>query len=162
MAIAYVALGSNRGDRSAFIDRAIRALRDAPGVGVLSASRVRETAPVGGPEQDPFLNAVAALETSLPPSELLRELKRLESDLGRVPGPRWGPREIDLDLLLYDDLVLREQDLEVPHPRMAERVFVMEPLAEIAPEVVHPVLKKTIRDLWEDLRSRDREDSPCT
>ena len=117
---------------------------------------------MGGPEQGPFLNAVAAVETSRPAGGLLRDLKALETELGRVPGPRWGPREIDLDLLLYGDLVLREDGLEVPHPRMAERAFVMEPLAEIAPDAVHPVLNKTIRALWEDLHGGDREDSPCT
>ena len=92
MAIAYIALGSNLGDRSAQINRALEALRSLEEISVLATSRVRETEPVGGPEQGPFLNAVTALETSRPASDLLRCLKRLETGLGRRPGPRWGPR----------------------------------------------------------------------
>jgi 2-amino-4-hydroxy-6-hydroxymethyldihydropteridine diphosphokinase len=160
MHVAYVGLGSNLGDREGHLARALEALGRVDGVVVRRRSSVRETEPVGGPPQGPFLNAVAEIETALDPAALLGALKAVERAGGRRPGPLWGPREIDLDLLLYDDLVLRADDLVVPHPRLAARAFVLEPLAEIAPDVVHPVLERTARELWasfaEDRPEEDR------
>lgn len=111
-----------------------------------------ETEPVGGPPQGPFLNGAALVRTDLEPRPLLRLLKTLERAAGREDaGPRWGPRPLDLDLLLFDDRVLDEPGLTVPHPRMTERRFVLEPAAEVAPELVHPATGRTVRELLEAL-----------
>src|SRR5262249_15637760 len=134
---AYIALGSNLGDRRDYLDRALQALQEHPGINVTQVSGYRETAPVGGPPgQSPYLNAAAELRTDLEPNELLRVLLEVERNLGRVREERFGPRTIDLDLLLYGDRVLAGPSLTVPHPRMQERPFVLEPLAEIAPNAL--------------------------
>jgi 2-amino-4-hydroxy-6-hydroxymethyldihydropteridine diphosphokinase len=151
-ATAYIALGSNLGDRQDYLDRALQALQEHPRITVSQVSTTHETAPVGGPPgQGPFLNAAAELQTDLDPIELLDVLMDIEHQLGRVRGERYGPRTIDLDLLLYDDLVLEEPRLTLPHPRMTERTFVLAPLCEIAPDVVHPVLKRRMRELLAEL-----------
>jgi 3-oxoacyl-[acyl-carrier protein] reductase len=151
-ATAYIAFGSNLGDRLAHLDRAATELRRRPGVAVTRVSSVYETAPVGGPAgQGPYLNAVAELHTSLAPVALLQLLLDVESSLGRVRTERDGPRTIDLDLLLYDAVVRDEPELTLPHPRLHQRLFVLQPLAEIAPGLIHPVLKRTIADLLGDL-----------
>ncbi len=137
---AYVALGSNLGDRAANLQFAVDELAAASGVEVLELSRVYETAPVGGPPQDAFLNAVAALETTLTPHALLALGQRIESDAHRVRRERWGPRTLDVDLLLYDDMQIDDPDLTLPHPRMWERGFVLAPLHDVAPELVGPEL----------------------
>jgi len=149
MAIAYLALGSNLGDRRAHLDAAVATLRAHPAVRDVRVSRFIETDPVGGPPgQGPYLNGAARIETDLGPQDLLALLKRIEHDRGReAGGPRWGPRTVDLDLLLYDDLRLETPDLTVPHPRLRERRFVLEPLAEIAPDARDPVTGLTIRAL---------------
>jgi 3-oxoacyl-[acyl-carrier protein] reductase len=150
---AFVALGSNLGNRRAYISRAIAALRENPGILRLRASSLYETAPVGGPEgQGPFLNAAAEVDTTLSAEELLRVLQGIEADCGRVRTVPHGPRTLDLDLLLYGDLVWAVSGLVVPHPRMHERTFVLVPFAEIAPGAVHPVLNKSVADLLADLR----------
>lgn len=133
---AYIALGSNLGDRAAHLQFAVDALAAAPEVEVLAVSRVYETAPVGGPSQDAFLNAVAAIETTLVPHALLALAQRIENDAHRVRVERWGPRTLDVDLLLYDDMRLDEPDLTLPHPRMWERGFVLAPLHDVAPQLV--------------------------
>jgi 2-amino-4-hydroxy-6-hydroxymethyldihydropteridine diphosphokinase len=136
---AYIGLGANLGDRSAALDAALEALRARPGVHVAAVSRVRETEPWGPVEQPPFLNAAAALDTTLEARELLDVLLAVERDLGRTrEGARWGPRTIDLDLLLYGDEVIDEPGLTVPHPRLAERLFVLEPLHDLDPGLVVP------------------------
>ncbi len=138
----FLGLGSNLGDRAALLRAALEAL--APFVRVMRVSSVCETAPMYVENQPSFYNLACRAQTRLPPVALLHELKQIERDLGRAPGPRYGPRVVDLDLLLYDDLVLASDALTLPHPRMLERAFVLAPLAEIAPELRHPVARKTI------------------
>ena len=133
MTRAYVSVGANLGDREATIRAALAALP-----GVVAVSTLRETDPVGLTDQPPFLNGVAALETELTPRELLETLLAVERGLGRERRRRWGPRTIDLDLLLYGDETVAEPGLTVPHPRLHERLFALEPLAELAPELVGP------------------------
>ena len=133
MTVAYVGLGANLGDREATIRAAVGALP-----GVIAVSALRETDPVGMTEQPRFLNGVAALRTALAPRELLDVLIAVERRLGRERGERWGPRTIDLDLLLYGGETVDEPGLTVPHPRLHERRFVLEPLAELDPELVVP------------------------
>jgi 2-amino-4-hydroxy-6-hydroxymethyldihydropteridine diphosphokinase len=148
---ACIALGSNLGDPRDNLQRALEELGRA-GVQVERRSSLYETAPVGGPAgQPPYLNAVAAVTTALPPHELLRVLNAIETGLGRVRTVPDGPRTLDLDLLLYGDLVLDTPELTVPHPRLHERLFVLEPLVEIAPGAVHPRLGKTVARLHADL-----------
>ena len=132
---AFVGLGSNLGERAATIRRALELLDRARGVQVIAVSTLRETEPWGPVEQPPFLNGVAELETGLEPEALLAVLLEVERELGRTrSGERWGPRTIDLDLLLHGDAVLELPGLTLPHPRLHERRFALEPLAELAPE----------------------------
>ena len=136
---AYVGLGANLGDRSAMLRAALEQVAAEPGVTVVAVSTVRETEPVGYLDQPWFLNAVAAIDTELPPGDLLDRLLGIERRLGRTrEGPRFGPRTIDLDLLLYGDEQVAEPGLEVPHPRLHERLFVLEPLFELTPGLVVP------------------------
>jgi 2-amino-4-hydroxy-6-hydroxymethyldihydropteridine diphosphokinase len=145
---AYIGLGSNLGDRHAHLDRAVASLRQRPGIEVKRVSAYRETSPVGGPfGQGPYLNAVAEVETSLSPAELMQVLLDVEQLLGRVRAGRWGPRNIDLDLLLFGQEIVDEPLVTVPHPRMHARRFVLEPLAELAPQMVHPRLGQSVPEL---------------
>lgn len=131
---AFLGLGSNLGDRHAHLARAVEGLPD-----VVAVSQLYETEPVGGPPgQGPYLNAVVELDTDLGPRRLLEVARRLEDGAGRERGVRWGPRTLDVDVLLVDDLVVEDEDLVVPHPRMWQRRFVVAPLAELAPELVPP------------------------
>ncbi|HEV7524486.1 MAG TPA: 2-amino-4-hydroxy-6-hydroxymethyldihydropteridine diphosphokinase [Acidimicrobiia bacterium] len=136
MSRAYLALGSNLGDRAAHLQFAVDALVAADGADVVGVSRVYETAPVGGPPQDAYLNAVVVVDTVLPPHALLELAQRIERDSHRVRAERWGPRTLDVDVLLYDDLRVDDPDLTIPHPRMAERGFVLAPLRDVAPGLV--------------------------
>ncbi len=144
-ATIHLALGSNIGDRAANFQAAIAALPRS--VTVLAQSPVYETPPWGFTDQPPFLNMALKGETTLGPLELLKQLKILETRLGRLPAVRWGPRLIDIDILFYADLVLDIQGLVIPHPRLQERAFVLVPLADLDPDFVHPVLCKSIREL---------------
>jgi pantoate--beta-alanine ligase len=148
MSHALVALGSNLGNRAVTLDRAIELLGQIPGVDVLRVSHWHETAPIGGPTgQGNYLNGAVLVETSLEPHALLDELQRIEAALGRLRTEHWGPRTIDLDLLLYDAIVLDTPRLTIPHPRMADRPFVLVPAAEIAPETLDPVTGCSLREL---------------
>ncbi len=127
---AYLALGSNLGDRLETLQRAVDLLEARPGIDVVRSSRVYETDPVG-PPQPAYLNAVVEVRTDLEPQELLKETQAVEDELGRVRAERWGPRTIDVDVLTFDDRVIDEPELVVPHPRMHERGFVLVPLGEL-------------------------------
>jgi 2-amino-4-hydroxy-6-hydroxymethyldihydropteridine diphosphokinase len=150
---AYLGLGSNLGDRLATLRAALDAL--APHVAIQRVSSVYDTAPQLVEDQPRFLNAAAAAGTDLEPLALLHLVKSVEVALGRVPGPRYGPRALDIDLLLVGDLVLSTPELTLPHPRLAERAFALLPLAEIAPELRHPLLGKTIAALAACAPSQD-------
>jgi 2-amino-4-hydroxy-6-hydroxymethyldihydropteridine diphosphokinase len=147
--IVYLALGANIGDRQGNIKAALQRLDVA--VKIEMVSSIYETEPVGYLDQPRFLNLACRGTTILPPHDLLTFVKQIESDLGRQPAIRNGPRPIDIDILLYDDLRIEYEDLVIPHPRMIERAFVLVPLAEIAPAAVEPVSGKPIRELAQTL-----------
>jgi 2-amino-4-hydroxy-6-hydroxymethyldihydropteridine diphosphokinase len=136
MTRAYLAIGSNLGDRLAYLQSAVDGLASMPGIRLVAVSGVYETEPVGGPEQPEYLNAVVAVETELPARALLERAQELEAAARRVRAERWGPRTLDVDVLLVGDLAVDEPDLVVPHPRMWERDFVLAPLADVAPDLV--------------------------
>jgi 2-amino-4-hydroxy-6-hydroxymethyldihydropteridine diphosphokinase len=151
--IVFLALGSNMGNRFANLKAAVNNL--TPQMAVKNRSSVYETPPWGFTEQAPFLNQVVMVNTYLAPEALLSHLKRLETALGRTPGFQNGPRLIDIDILFFDDLVMDTLRLEIPHPRLHERAFVLVPLAEIAPDLVHPVLHKPIHELLDNVDRND-------
>jgi len=146
----YIALGTNLGERLTNLHAAIAAL--APEITVLTESHVYETPPWGYEDQPAFLNMAVKAETDLEPEALLKYMKQIEAELGREKSVRWGPRLIDLDILFYDDLVIDTPPLVIPHPRLHERAFVLVPLADVAPEVVHPVSGEFV---WELLLKAD-------
>ena len=139
MSTVYVGVGSNVGDRVAFCRKAVESLRTRDGFLVGPVSSLYETSPIGGPPQRSFINLVAQLEATLEPRAVLEAFKEVEATMGREPSEiRWGPRVVDLDLLLYDDLKVNEPDLEIPHPRLTQRRFALVPLLEIAPDITDP------------------------
>lgn len=154
MTVAYIGLGSNIGDKAGNILKALDILGQLNEIKITNVSSFYETEPIGYEDQDWFVNAVAQIETTLPPTELLGAFKKIEQTMGRKNIIRWGPREIDIDLLIYDQLCLDSPELVIPHPRLHERAFVLGPLAEIAPELIHPILKKTIAELLSELQSQ--------
>lgn len=150
MTKVFLGLGSNLGDREQNIKEALKQLQGSEMARKVTISSLYETKPEGVKEQPLFLNAVLRMETGLSPRNLLDALQDLERQLGRERSRKWGARIIDLDILLYGNLVMKEEDLEIPHPLLTERSFVLIPLAELAPETVHPILGKTVSDLRDE------------
>jgi 2-amino-4-hydroxy-6-hydroxymethyldihydropteridine diphosphokinase len=157
----YVGLGSNEGDREAHLVAALTALSRIDAVAVLSCSSLFDSAPVG-PPQPRYLNAVVALECGLSPQRLLCILQQIEKDLGRQREVRWGPRTIDLDILLWEGQVVADPNLQVPHLELHKRRFALEPLAELAPEQKHPVMGVTVKELLGKLAPQDVRRSEAT
>jgi 2-amino-4-hydroxy-6-hydroxymethyldihydropteridine diphosphokinase len=155
--VAYIGLGANEGDPQRQLKQAISHLAAAEEIELVKASSFYLNPPLGPPDQPWYVNAVIEVRTRLTPEELLRVLHRVEQDLGRVRRERWGPRVIDLDLLLYNGVILSGPDLSLPHPEMHNRSFVLVPLAEIAPQAWHPALEKTASELLGSLAPEDRE-----
>lgn len=154
---AYIGLGSNIGDRELKLLMAVAELGKLPQTRVTAVSPFYETDPVGGVPQDNFYNAVVRLNTELAPLELLERLKRLETEVfHRTPSERWGARSMDLDILLYGELVFTCDQLTIPHPRLAERRFALQPLADIAPDLIHPTSGKRIIELLTELTSTEK------
>jgi len=182
MGKVYISLGSNIGDREKNIQSAIKLINDYPSITVVKLSPIYETEPIGFKEQNWFLNAVIELETTLLPEELLVVLKQVEAKLGKKIEKKWGPRTIDLDILLYDDIILnspndrgeyklretfdtnkgvandeeRKLELQIPHKLMHKRAFVLVPLVQIAPDINHPLLNKTMRKLLNELKEVEK------
>ena len=145
--VAYLGLGANLDDREANLGKALDLLSAESGLRLLRCSRIYETEPWGLADQPRFLNSVVEVATTLAPERLLEVCKDVEQEMGRQPGIRWGPRLIDVDILLYGNQVVQLPHLEIPHPRLHLRAFALVPLAELEPDAVHPVLGKTIREL---------------
>ena len=158
--LGYIALGSNIGDRGKNIRTALGLMRQVPGLAVRRVSAFRNTKPVGGPPQGDYLNAVAEIDTDLPPRTLLSELQKIENRIGRTRDVHWGPRTIDLDIVLLGDLVVDEPDLKIPHPLMHTRQFVLEPLCELAPDAMHPVLHRTAAELLNECMKHEGTKAP--
>ncbi len=150
---AYLGIGSNLGDRMEYLKEAVRLLDEEEGIRIARVSPVYETVPVGGPPQGDYLNAAILVETSIEPRELMDACLAIEKSLGRVRKEHRGPRTIDIDILLYGARVISEGNLVVPHPNIAERGFVLWPLADIAPDAIHPVLRTTIQELRDRIGS---------
>lgn len=151
LAIVYLGLGSNLGDREKNLKRALKELEILNSVKILKKSSIYETKPVGLKDQNWFLNAVIKMRTQIPPLSLFYLLKGIEKKLGRTKGKRWGPRQIDLDLLLYDGVIMNEDKLILPHPQMHRRRFVLIPLLELDRRTKHPVLNLTLKRLLENI-----------
>lgn len=150
----YIALGSNIGDSETYLNEAVEKIGQIPTCTVEKVSSYLVTEPYGVTDQPDFLNACLKMRTLLYPEELLKELNRIEKEAGRERIIHWGPRTLDLDILLYDDIVLEEDDLCIPHVEMHKRSFVLEPLAEIAPYKRHPVYGKTVREMLEEIQTQ--------
>jgi 2-amino-4-hydroxy-6-hydroxymethyldihydropteridine diphosphokinase len=149
--LIYLGMGTNRGDRLANLAATIEAL--PPQVQVVRQSPVYQTPPWGYTDQPDFLNLVVEAQTALPPKELIAYLKDLELKVGRTASFRWGPREIDIDILFYNQLVYAEDGLEIPHPRLHDRAFVLVPLADLTPELIHPKLNSSVSELLSEIDS---------
>lgn len=150
--IAYIGIGSNVGDKVSQCEKAISEIVKVDRHKLLAKSSLFKTQPIGYTSQDCFVNGVIKIETDLEPFDLLRALKVIESHLGRKETFRWGPRAIDLDILIFDEKEIHTEELQIPHPLIHERQFVLIPLAEIDRNLIHPVLKKSIQELLEDFK----------
>jgi 2-amino-4-hydroxy-6-hydroxymethyldihydropteridine diphosphokinase len=154
--IAYIGIGSNLGDKLSYCETAISEILKIDRQQLLAKSSLFKTEPVGYASQDWFVNGVIKIETDLEPSELLRTLKTIEAQLGRTETLRWGPRTIDLDILFFDDIQIQTGELQIPHPLIQNRRFVLVPLAEIDPNFFHPILRKTAQELLNDFQGDQR------
>ncbi len=162
--IAYIGVGSNIGDKVQQCEKAIAEILKIDHHKLLAKSSFFKTKPIGYTAQDWFVNGVIKIETDLDPPDLLQVLKTIESQLGRTETLHWGPREVDLDILLFDDKEIQMEELQIPHPLFHERQFVLIPLAEIDRSLIHPVLKKTVGELLEDIKEDqgvEKIQSPC-
>lgn len=146
-----LSIGSNMGDKKGYLDFAVKSFDEHPLCKIIDVSDYIETKPVGDIEQDDFLNACIVIETLLPPQDLLALVNKIENDVGRKREIHWGPRTLDIDILLYGDIVINSKNLSIPHREMAKRRFVLEPLSQIAPYAYHPLKRKFITELLEDL-----------
>jgi 2-amino-4-hydroxy-6-hydroxymethyldihydropteridine diphosphokinase len=151
---AYISFGSNIGDRNGNIRMALELIGEHPNIEIERVSSIYETEPFGRKDQRWFLNGVVEITTSLSPEELLIELQDIEIKLGRKREERWGPRRIDLDIILFDNLIIEGEDLKIPHPGLHNRRFVLTPLVELAPRLLHPRLNKTIEELLLEVGDR--------
>jgi 2-amino-4-hydroxy-6-hydroxymethyldihydropteridine diphosphokinase len=150
--IAYIGIGSNMGDRQAYCLEAVRFIARFPKTSLIAVSSLYETAPLERTDQEWFINCVTAVRTTLAPRELLQACQEVEQFLGRKRSVRFGPRTIDLDILFYGDRIIQGPEVTIPHPRAHQRRFVLEPLAEIAPELEHPTLHKTATQLLQGIK----------
>jgi 2-amino-4-hydroxy-6-hydroxymethyldihydropteridine diphosphokinase len=153
VATVYLGLGSNVGDREEYIEQAVFLLEKNPNIEVTKRSTIYETEAEGGGSQPPFFNGALEIKTKLAPHKLLDLLQEIEATLGREREIEWGPRTIDIDILLYGDEIVSDDKLQIPHPLMHERLFVLKPLREIAAQLVHPVLEKSIEALFEERKA---------
>lgn len=151
MFLAYIGVGSNLGQRQENISSAEELIRSIEGIEFLKSSSIIETAPLGGPAQGKFLNAVFEIKTALSPEALLNILQEIEQSLGRERNIKWGPRKIDLDILFYGNRIINKENLQIPHPLLHKRKFVLEPLCQLNPSLEHPGLKKQISQILEGL-----------
>ena len=153
MTIAFICAGSNLGDRVGYVQQANNLLNYTEGITVLTSSSLYESEPVGYKEQEWFVNAILQIETTLTPLELLEVCMRIEKQLGRVRDPenQWGERTLDLDILFYDNRIINEESLQIPHPRVHERAYALVPMLEIDPDFAHPTIKKTIYEMHSEL-----------
>lgn len=149
--IAYIGLGSNLGKRRENIEKALELLDYRKTIDIIMVSSLYDNEPYGYKDQPFFLNGVAKVSTSLRPTLLLKELKKIEKKMGRKVGKKWGPRIIDLDILFYDNIVFDNKELKIPHPESHKRWFVLKPMDDIDPNFFHPILKKTVHQLLEEL-----------
>ena len=155
---AFIGIGTNVGDRKKHIEQAMRLLENPPNVKIIKSSALYVTEPIGYVGQDWFLNCVVEITTTIPPHELLYHCQAIEEQMGRTRTMMWGPRTIDLDILLYNDECIADDALVIPHPNMHKRRFVLVPLVEIAPDIIHPTLNKTVTDLLQNLKDTHKVD----
>ena len=158
MSTAYIAVGSNLGNKQRNCKKGIAALNQTPGITVTAHAKLYKTAPVDFTDQEWFVNTAVRVATELLPRDLLRQLKKIESDVGRIQSDiRFGPRVLDLDIILYDNLVFKSDKLEIPHPRMHKRRFVLRPICDIDPFAMHPTFKKPVKTLLDGIEDPDQD-----